>query len=141
LMQTCCLILPSVTDKIKSKVEKALMYKQCVHSTVSRGRLMQYACRSVTLSFLFIFFHWGSLGTLIEPTIHMYMYLSHSGCFHPISCEFNLDWSARWANLLNDFLRLFQTNYRTVYKIPNKNLLAIHIHLNTNCPFSHVFST
>jgi hypothetical protein len=30
------------------------------HSTVSRGRLMQYACRSVTLASPLIFFHRGS---------------------------------------------------------------------------------
>jgi hypothetical protein len=31
-----------------------------VHSAVSRGRLMQYACRSVTLASPLIFFHGGN---------------------------------------------------------------------------------
>jgi hypothetical protein len=30
LMQTCCSILPSITDKTKYEVKKALMKKQCV---------------------------------------------------------------------------------------------------------------
>jgi hypothetical protein len=32
----------------------------CVHSAVSRGRLMQQACGSVTLASPLILFHWGS---------------------------------------------------------------------------------
>jgi hypothetical protein len=37
LMQTRCSILPSIADKTKEEVEKALH----IHSAVSRGRLMQ----------------------------------------------------------------------------------------------------
>jgi hypothetical protein len=39
---------------------RGVVKTMCVHSTVSRGRLMQQPCRSVTLASPFIFFHRGS---------------------------------------------------------------------------------
>jgi hypothetical protein len=60
LMQTCCSILPSITDKMKHEVEKALVTGWC-HVADWCNR----ACGSVTLSSFLIFFHRDSdmLGT------------------------------------------------------------------------------
>jgi hypothetical protein len=61
LMQTGCLILPFIADKTRHEVKKSTHVKTVlIDSAVSCGRLMQWACRSVTLASLLIFFHRSS---------------------------------------------------------------------------------
>jgi hypothetical protein len=60
LMQTLCSILPSIADKTKQSQKSTRVKTMHVHSLVSRGRLMQYACRSMTVTSPLIFFHQGS---------------------------------------------------------------------------------
>jgi hypothetical protein len=53
VMQIHCLILPSIAHK----VEKHSCKNNACYSAVSYGRLMQQACRSVTLASPLISFH------------------------------------------------------------------------------------
>jgi hypothetical protein len=56
LIQTCCSILPSIADKTKHKVNKTLLYKQCVFT--ARCHVADWCNRlvEVTLASPLIFF-------------------------------------------------------------------------------------
>jgi hypothetical protein len=76
LMQTRCLILPSIADKMKHDVKKTHVKTMRVHSAVSSGRLMEYACGSVTLASPLIF-HPGSYNNNIPGTFQYTSYYTH----------------------------------------------------------------
>jgi hypothetical protein len=61
LMQTHCLILPSIAERMKHGSRKSTCVKTMhVHSMMSHGSLMLKACGSVALASHLIFFHQGS---------------------------------------------------------------------------------
>jgi hypothetical protein len=58
LMQTHCLILPSIADKTKQEVKKK-------HSCKNNACYQQQACRSITLASFLIFFFMKAVTTII----------------------------------------------------------------------------